>query len=286
MPALLDALAGVSWAGARQGAGGLAGVHRSRLRGLTAEFTEYRPYRQGEDPRRLDWKLLARTDRPFLRITDDHATRVTRLVLDASGSMAFPADSRQKWIQAALLTLGLAAVARSDGDPVGLWIPRQPEALVVPPHNRQGVLTEMIAALDGVEPGGRVSLLRALDQLRPGERVALLTDFLDQDAELLARARGLVLHGVELIALHVVDPAEIDPGPASFLATDPEDPSVRRALHEESRLGYVDQFRRWRESLAGEWLRAGVAYHVVLSDQDPARVIRRLVLGQAGIGAA
>jgi uncharacterized protein (DUF58 family) len=101
---------------------GMAGTHASRLRGLTAEFTEYRPYRQGDDSRRLDWKLLARTDRAHLRITDERATRTTLVVLDASASMAFPATTLEKWAQACRLAIGLTAVARGEGDPAGMSI--------------------------------------------------------------------------------------------------------------------------------------------------------------------
>src|SRR3990172_6521269 len=88
--ALLDALRGVTWPARRAALAGTAGSHRSRLHGLSAEFTEYRPYRQGDDPRRLDWKLLARTDRAYLRLTNDRATLGTLLVVDASASMAYP----------------------------------------------------------------------------------------------------------------------------------------------------------------------------------------------------
>src|SRR5947209_960068 len=77
---LLDALRGVTWPARRTIRGPAAGTHPSRQRGVSPEFTEYRPYRQGDDPRRLDWKLLARTDRAFLRITNDRATLGTVLV--------------------------------------------------------------------------------------------------------------------------------------------------------------------------------------------------------------
>ena len=68
---MLDALRGVRWPARRPVAAGLPGAHRSRQRGTSGEFTEYRLYRQGDDPRRLDWKLLARSDRAFVRLTDD-----------------------------------------------------------------------------------------------------------------------------------------------------------------------------------------------------------------------
>src|SRR5919206_2104720 len=89
MPSLLDSLRGVSWPARGTVRGTTAGTHRSRMRGISPEFTEYRPFRQGDDARRLDWKLLARTDRAYLRVTRDRATLGTVVVVDASASMAF-----------------------------------------------------------------------------------------------------------------------------------------------------------------------------------------------------
>src|SRR5688572_15375797 len=97
--ALLDAVRGVRWPARRAVAGGAPGVHRARSRGIAPEFAEYRPYRQGDDPRRIDWKLLGRSDRAFIRLAPDHAILGTTFVVDASASMAFPIGSDRvgKW---------------------------------------------------------------------------------------------------------------------------------------------------------------------------------------------
>ena len=60
------------------------------MRGISAEFTEYRPYRQGDDLGRIDWKLFARSDRAYIRLSNDRAIFPTMIVLDASASMDFP----------------------------------------------------------------------------------------------------------------------------------------------------------------------------------------------------
>src|SRR3954469_21402500 len=116
---LLDDVRGVHWPSRRAVAGGPAGTHHSKLRGTSAEFTEYRLYRQGDDPRRIDWRLLARSDRAYIRLANDRALLPTTIVLDTSASMAFPVATRDKWRLAQELTIGLAAVAHAHGDPVG-----------------------------------------------------------------------------------------------------------------------------------------------------------------------
>src|ERR1700712_5382822 len=113
MGVMLDALRGVRWPTRRPVASGLPGAHKSKQRGTSGEFTEYRLYRQGDDPRRLDWKLLARSNRAFVRLTDERALVPTWLVVDASGSLAFPERSTEhgttKWDVLRAVAIGLAA---------------------------------------------------------------------------------------------------------------------------------------------------------------------------------
>ena len=122
--ALLDSVRGIRWPARSAVRGGIPGAHTSRMRGSSAEFTEYRPYRQGDDLRRIDWKLFARSDRAYIRLSNDRAILPTTIVLDASASMAFPLPSLGKWSLAAQAAIGLAAVARNSADPVGLVIAR------------------------------------------------------------------------------------------------------------------------------------------------------------------
>lgn len=255
----------------------MAGSHPSRLRGMTSEFTEYRSYRQGDDPRRLDWKLLARTDRAYLRITDDHAIRTTLLVLDASASLAFPEGSLDKWVQARRFTVGLAAVARGEGDPVGLVVATESGLVRLPPRSRHGVIGEIARGVDGISPRGNVDLSQTLQGIRPGWRVAIISDFLGDEEMLRARAATLIIEGVEVFAVHVVADEEASPPGASRLATDPENQELRRVLHAGVITEYTDAFAAWRSGLASRWRASGAEYVEVRTGEDTAAAIRRMV---------
>src|SRR4051795_11963883 len=142
--ALLDAVRGVHWQARRAVTGAIAGTHHSKQRGTSAEFTEYRLYRQGDDPRRIDWRLLARSDRAYIRLATDRAVLPTTIVLDASASMAFPIATREKWRRAQEIAVGLAAVIHADGDPVGIAVADDIGGMrVVPPRTRRGVVGEI-----------------------------------------------------------------------------------------------------------------------------------------------
>ncbi len=76
--------------------GFMSGLHRSPVHGFSVEFSEYRPYVQGDDPRRVDWKLLARTDRYYVKQYEDETNRRCYLAVDQSRSMAYGSLSYSK----------------------------------------------------------------------------------------------------------------------------------------------------------------------------------------------
>ena len=86
-PRLLAATRGLSLAARHLAAGLLPGLHTSRRTGLAREFSQYRPYQPGDDPRHVDWKLFARSDRYFVRESEVETALVVRVVLDATASM-------------------------------------------------------------------------------------------------------------------------------------------------------------------------------------------------------
>ncbi|MGZ9194741.1 MAG: DUF58 domain-containing protein [Gemmatirosa sp.] len=281
--ALLDQVRALRWPARRRVAGNLPGAHRARLRGSTGEFSEYRAYRQGDDPRRLDWRLLARSDRAFVRLADDHALLPTLLIVDASASMAFPESTLAKWRTACALAVGLAAVAHAAGDPVGLSVAGGDGARTLPPRSRRGVVHELARALDAVAPAGSGALAPLLARVPASSRLVLISDFLGEDADALRQgAAAHAARGGDVHALHVVAAEELAPPRDLALAVDPEDARLRRPFDATARAAYVARFAEWRTELARAWRRAGAAYALVPTDEPPARAVRRIVRGDAG----
>ncbi|HEU4630686.1 MAG TPA: DUF58 domain-containing protein [Gemmatimonadaceae bacterium] len=274
---LLDALRGLKWPARRPVGGALPGVHRSRLRGSAPEFSEYRPYRQGDDPRRLDWRLLARSDRAYIRLAEDHAIVPTVLVVDASASMAYPASSLAKWVRARELAVGLAAVAHAAGDPIGVLVTGVRGVVRLAPRARRGVVGEVARTLDGVAPGGATALEPLLAAIAPAARVAVVSDFLGDADALLRAARARIAAGGDVVAVHVVADEELDPPRRAVLAEDPEAPALRRPLTDASRDAYLAAFGAWRETLARDWRGAGASYVLVATGEPAAHAVRRIV---------
>jgi uncharacterized protein (DUF58 family) len=274
---LLDALRGVTWPGRVPARGRSTGIHRSTLLGTSPEFTAYRPYRQGDDPRRLDWKLLARSDRAYIRMTSDRATMPTMVVCDASASMAFPPDTRGKWEQACRLAVGIAAVAHESADPVGVLVAGAGEPRHLAPRTRRGVVAEIARVLTDVVPSGDAPLAPAVALTRDAQRLVLLTDLLGDVDGLLREAKARAMSGGEVHVVHIVARAELEPAAPAITAVDPEQPMLRRALGEGTRASYDATFAAWREEMASRWREARAAYAMVIDDESAERAVRRVV---------
>lgn len=279
---LFDSLRGLSWPSRRRAMGSLPGTHRSRLRGTAPELSEYRLYRQGDDPRQLDWKLLARSDRAYIRLAEDRSLLATWFVVDASASMAFPAESHDKWLQATKLTLGLASVALAAGDPVGLLVAHPSPPPRTPPRSRRGTLAEMSATLGSIVPTGSVALAPLLADARPGVRIVVVSDFLGDEEPTRKAASALLAARSDVHAVHVVAYEELDPSGQAIRAVDPEDASILRPLDDVMRARYVANFSEWRERTAAAWRHAGATWTSVGTDEDPAFAVRRVIGSSSG----
>lgn len=272
--ALLDAVRGVRWPAARRINGATLGAHPSQLRGNSSEFSEYRLYRQGDDPRRVDWRLLARSERAYVRLTTDKATFRTSMIVDASASMAFPLPAHDKWRLARELTVGLAAVAHAEADPVGLAI-ASASLQTFAPRARRSVLLEMMRALDATTPLGSTEIAPLVANAR-ASRIVVITDLLGDADALVAAARLRVARKGEVILVHIVATEEIDPPMQALLAVDPEDRSVRRLLDGAMRTQYRQRFTQWLDDMATSSRAAGIRYVRAQTDEPASHLVRRV----------
>lgn len=279
---LLDGLRGVRWPARRAVAAAPSGAHRSRQRGTAGEFTEYRLYRQGDDPRALDWKLLARSDRAFVRLSDDRALVPTWIVLDGSASMDFPAaGGMSKWRLACAVAVGLAAVAQASGDPVGVMALHADGVLRMPPRTRRGTVREIARALDTLRPGGASALAPALMQVPVTARCVLVTDGLGDHDATLRNASVLAAGGAMLECVHIVAREELALPEGVLRAQDPEDATVSRVTGVDVRGGYATRFEAFRAQVRDRWCALGAGYTEVVTDVAPARAVRAVVAGLA-----
>jgi uncharacterized protein (DUF58 family) len=201
--------------------GFMSGLHRSPYTGFSTEFTEYRQYNPGDDLRYLDWRLLGRTDRYFIKKYRADTNTQCHVLIDTSASMDYAhASSVTKLQYAQFLAASIAYLLNRQQDAVGLIGFSDKVHTHVPARNRTGHMRTIFGTLSMLQPGGETRLAESLHQLaeiltRRGI-VVLISDFYDQADRLKEAFQHLRFKGHDLVAFHVLDQNELD-----FDFTDP-----------------------------------------------------------------
>ncbi len=272
--------------------GFLAGLHRSPFRGFSVEFAEHRPYQPGDEPRYLDWKVLGKRDRLFVKQYEEETNLRATIVLDVSRSMGWSGDAARvlpKLDWAARFAAALSLVLLRQRDATGPATYAPDERGMVPPRARRGqwhVLLRELAALEARGgTGAERALPRVVELLRRRGLVVLISDLLvDRDGTLRA-LRYLRHRGHHVAVFHVMDPAEAAlTGPAEARYVDPESGASVVATGADLRRAYRATVERvvaaWRHACR----RSGIAYHRVTTDTPFGRALRRAAETRGRLG--
>ncbi len=248
------------------------GLHRSPYHGFSVEFTEYRPYVIGDDPRYIDWRLLARTDRYYIKKFEDETNLRCHLLVDISRSMQYTSRAYTKAQYAATLAATFAYFLDQQGDAVGLFTFDDAVREYLPARHRPGHLRQLMLGLERTGSGLATDLTAPLERaaalLRKRGVVVLISDFL-APLEALESSLGLLTaSGHELLIFQLLDPHELTfpyDQPARF-----RDLEAGRELFLEpstARPEYQRRFAAHTESLKALCERLGAVYHQFTSDQ-------------------
>jgi uncharacterized protein (DUF58 family) len=134
--------------------GTMLGRHSSRRAGAGLEFSQYRSYQAGDDLRHLDWKLLGRSDRYFVREAESETSVTVRILLDTTGSMAHEEAGLTKFDYARYLAAALALLAHRQGDAVGLYALQGGGVDLLRPRRDPRQLHRLFHQLERLRPEG------------------------------------------------------------------------------------------------------------------------------------
>ncbi|MCX6903995.1 MAG: DUF58 domain-containing protein [Verrucomicrobia bacterium] len=229
-----------------------SGLHKSPYHGFSVEFTEYRQYTPGDDPRYLDWRVFARSDRYFLKRFEDETNLRCHLLVDQSRSMAFGSLSYTKAAYAATLAATLGYFLHLQGDAIGLLTFDEQVRDYLPARHRFGHLRRLMLSLETPVSGRATDLAAPLQRvaeiIRKRGLIVLISDFLAPLDRLEKAMVQLAACGHEVIVFQVLDPAE-----ATFQFREPavfEDLETGRTLMVDPGAVRADYTRRLEEHCA------------------------------------
>jgi len=222
------------------------GMHAGRERGAGVEFSEYRAYAPGDEWRRVDWKLMARADRYYVREAERDSHVAVWLWLDATASMAEPSRSveglTKLWYARAMLAC-VAAIAQRQGDAFGLVVCSRDRVQFTPAARGPRQMHRVLAQLQKADAAGGLpdteTLRASLHFARSPSLIFAVSDFLDwpsAQAEALLRLRRM-RHDVRALCLQTR--AEVDVSfPLEKSYRDPEQQEGVFRLAADSRAHY------------------------------------------------
>jgi uncharacterized protein (DUF58 family) len=239
--------------------GFISGLHRSPFTGFSTEFAEYRQYMPGDDLRHLDWKLLGRTDRYFIKKYRADTNSQCHILIDASKSMSYTTGEVTKLQYARFLAAALSFLANRQQDAVGMIAFDQEVRAHVPAHNRTGHLRTLFGHMDQLAPVNESRIAEVLHQVaeRLTKRgiVIVISDLYDQPDAIISALQHLRFKGNDVIVFHVLDRNE-----AEFSFTDPvllRDVETEEMIHvmpdilaEGYREAFQEHLTRLREGAA------------------------------------
>jgi uncharacterized protein (DUF58 family) len=289
-PAVLAQIADLELVARIVAEGLVSGLHRSPFHGYSAEFSQYRHYRPGDDLKYVDWKLVARTGRVYTKQFRETTNMAAALVLDASGSMAFPVahpPSVSKFRYAVIVAAALAHLISGQGDAVGL---HSGDRFIAPRTGRQH-LRRLLAALTSLQARGRWSgaetIRRAAERLQHRGLLLVLSDLYDDEERTLAELRRAARMGHEVVLFQILSRDEIElPYRRDLEFTDLETGRSLAINAGLARREYTDAvtafLERWRSRAGAE----GFQYSLVVTDTPPDRALRNFLLARRHRGQA
>jgi uncharacterized protein (DUF58 family) len=263
--------------------GFLSGIHRSPFRGFSVEFTEHRAYQPGDELRYLDWKILARADRLFVKQFEEETNLRAMILVDVSRSMAWRGAPERltKRAYADRLAAALALILLRQRDATGLITFDAAVREVVPARVKAGQWTRLVRALirtaDGAGTAAELALQRITGLLARRGLVILVSDLLFDRELALTALRYLRHRGHQVIVMHLMDPAEAAlTGPPEIRYRDPESPLSVVVRPRELARAYGETVRRAIAAWRATCRRHGIAYHHVLTDLPFGMALRLL----------
>ena len=258
--------------------GYMAGAHRSPFRGFAVEFAQHREYVPGDDIRHLDWKVLGRSDRYYVKQYEQETNFVAHLLVNASESMKYASKNRSKldYARTAAACLAYLILLQRDAVAVGLFDSSLREYL--PRTDNLSRIHAICTSLTQMAPTEKTSIATVLSDLALKIRgrgiVILLSDLLDDEEAIIRSLHQLRFRGHEVIVFHILDPFEIDfPFRDSVEFRGLEGQGRVRTRPVEVRASYLAEFNAYLERIRLGCERQGCPYLMIRTDQAWADVL-------------
>ncbi len=263
--------------------GFMLGANQSPIPGAGLEFSQYRSYQPGDDLRRVDWKMYARSDRYYVRESETETSITIRFVLDASASMAHEDGGVSKFDYARFLIASLAYLAHSQGEAIGLAIINEPANLHLPPKRDHQQLHRFLHELERAKPAGIwpnwATLEGTLTGSQKREMIVLVSDLHEHQNEITAALSKLRALKNEVLLFHLMSRNEMAFDYAGFFTfEDLETGKTVQVDAQQARSSYLKNLQHQLQATKQALREQNLAYELLTLDQPLDLALRKYLI--------
>lgn len=254
--------------------GFMVGLHRSPYHGFSVEFSEHRPYMQGDELKNVDWKVYAKREKFFIKQFEEETNLIGHIFVDASKSMDYKHTAKVTKLDYAItLAAALAYVMIDQQDSVGLAIYSDKIHSYFPPKSNRVYLKTILSALNQIKPRGATSTSRCLDsvaeKIKKRGLTIIISDFFDDLNSILTALKHIHYRKNEVIVFQVLDPIEKNFGfdrDAIFVDLETGE-QITTQPHQIQR-AYMEAMKEYLDKLKSECLNFGIEYNLIDTSQS------------------
>ena len=248
--------------------GFLTGRHRSPYHGFSVEYLDHRAYTPGDDLRTLDWKMLARSDKYYVKLFEDETNLRAYILLDCSRSMAFKSGEIDKLTYGAYLAAALSYLLIRQNDAVGLLLFDTKVRSSIPPRAHPSQYRRVLETLEDIEAGGETDvgavLHEAAERTRRRGLVILISDLIDSEESIADGLQHFRHNNHEVLVFHTMDEAELTfPYDRQTRFQDMEGASLLSANPKSLRKQYMQRLKGFLTRLKRDCSDRSISYNLV-----------------------
>lgn len=271
-PDILNKVSGLALIARMIVEGHISGLNHSRRVGAGMEFSQYRGYEPGDDLRLLDWKMLARSDRYYIKQSEVETNIAVKFILDASKSMLHQEEGLNKMDFVRVLVASLAYLAQQQGDAVGLFGVNDKTLYSLYPGVQRQHYNRLLLELLNIKNEGKwpksTTSTGQLHDRKHKELIFFITDMYEYDEELTRLIKSLKTSRNEVVVFHIMGKNELEfnyNGTLTF--EDLETGERMKVAAKEARRQYLESLEGMLKTTKDFFLANGIGYHLFRLDE-------------------
>lgn len=193
--------------------GFLLGLHKSPYHGFSIEFSQHRPYMQGDAIKDIDWKVYGKSDKFYVKQYEEETNLKCHILVDVSKSMGYKSTGQiSKLEYSSLLAASLSYLMLKQKDAVGITLYSNKIIKTLPPKASNNYLKELLITLNNVEPSDTTNTSDALntyaENIKRKGIVIVISDFFDEPEKVYSALKHFAFRKHEIIVFQILDPLE------------------------------------------------------------------------------